>query len=372
PQERGPYNANPNTETTQQRWGGLMRPISVSNFINSNIEYVEFWMMDPYADGNNLGTNPKMLLQLGNVSEDVLKDGLMQYENGLPTPSTPSTVSNSNLGVQPKQPPILYAFSSEGTERTQQDLGLDGLDAGGESLMFGTSFINPVTNLPDPAADDFVFYLNDQFPGNLASSLRERYKYFRNPEGNSKSNSLEVASQTPDAEDVNRDFNLDQSEYYNQYEVNLDPASLAAGQTNHIVDVKSVPVTFENGTTSDVKWYLVRIPVADYVSTAGDNDPSVLNNVRFARLLLTGFDETSTIRLGTFDLIRSDWRKYTKNIFPTLTGAGTDEGTTLVNNSNFEVGSVNLEENGLNQPPYVLPPGIDRQVLSGNAGAQRQ
>ena len=372
PQERGPYNANPNPETTQQRWGGLMRPINVSNFINSNIEYVEFWMMDPYADGNTLGTSPKLLLQLGNVSEDVLKDGLMQYENGLPTPSTPATVSTSNLGVQPKQPPILYAFSTEGSDRTQQDLGFDGLDAGGESLKFGTPFVNPVTNLADPAADDFVFYLNDQFPGNLASSVPQRYKYFRNPEGNSRSNSLEVASQTPDAEDVNRDFNLDQSEYYNQYEVNLDPASLALGQTNHIVDVKTVPVIFENGTTSDVKWYLVRIPVADYVNTAGDNDPSVLNNVRFARLLLTGFDQASTIRLGTFDLIRSDWRKYTKNIFPTLSGSGTDEGSTLVNNSNFEVGSVNLEENGLNQPPYVLPPGIDRQVLSGNAGAQRQ
>src|SRR5690606_17874874 len=204
PQERGPYNVNPNPETTQQRWGGLMRPINISNFVNSNIEYVEFWMMDPYADGNTLGANPRMLLQLGNVSEDVLKDGLMQYENGLPTPSTPATTSNSNLGIQPKQPPILYAFSTEGNDRVAQDLGYDGLDGAGEAVRFGTNFVNPVTNIPDPAADDFVFYLSDKFTGSLASSVMQRYKYFRNPEGNSQSNSMEVASQTPDAEDVNR------------------------------------------------------------------------------------------------------------------------------------------------------------------------
>lgn len=373
PQERGPYNVNPNPETTQQRWGGLMRPINISNFVNSNIEYVEFWMMDPYADGNTLGANPRMLLQLGNVSEDVLKDGLMQYENGLPTPSTPATTSNSNLGIQPKQPPILYAFSTEGNDRVAQDLGYDGLDGAGEAVRFGTNFVNPVTNIPDPASDDFVFYLSDKFTGSLGSSVMQRYKYFRNPEGNSQSNSMEVASQTPDAEDVNRDFNLDQSEYYNQYEIRLDAASLALGTDNHIADVKRVPVTFENGNNSEVTWYLVRIPVSAYVNTAGANDASVLNNVRFARLLLTGFDEAATLRFGTFDLIRSDWRKYGKNISSnTVPPSGEGIGEPSDQNRNFEVGSVNLEENGLNQPPYVLPPGIDRQVLSGNAGAQRQ
>ena len=370
PENRGPYNFNNNPETPQQRWAGLMRPISVSNFTNSNIEYVEFWMMDPYADGNTLGTNPKLLLQLGNVSEDVLKDGLFQYENGLPTATTPSTTTTSNLGTQPKQPPILYAFSSDGAERQDQDAGYDGLTSAQEASKFSTNFVNPVTNTPDPASDDFVYYLSDLFQGNLASYLPSRYKYFRNPEGNSKSNSLEVASQTPDAEDVNRDYNLDQSENYNQYTINLEPSSMVLGQ-NNIVNVKTVKATFQNGKESNVKWYLFRIPVAGYdaASVGGDADASVLNNVRFARMLLTGFQKTSTLRFGTFDLVRSDYRRYTKNIFPV---AGPDEGNQLIDNSNFEVGSVNLEENGLSTPPYVLPPGIDRQVLSGSSGVQRQ
>ena len=370
PKERGPYNLNPINETTSQRWAGLMRPISVSNFANSNIEYVEFWMMDPYADGKTFGTAPKLLLQLGNVSEDVLKDGKLQYENGLPTPATPSKTSSTNWGTQPDQFPVLYAFSSENENRTAQDVGFDGLNNEAEAAKFGTNFVNPVTNQKDPAADDFVFYLSNQFQGAQASSVTERYKYFRNPDGNSKSNTLEVSSQTPDAEDVNKDYNLDQSESYNQYNISLAKGDLTLGQ-NYIVDQKEVSVKFQNGQIAKNKWYLFRVPVADFDSSEGAHDASILNNVRFARLLLTGFAETATIRFGTMDLVRSDWRKYGKGI-ASATVTDTNEGTGNPGNSEFEVGGVNLEENALGKPPYVLPPGIQRQILSGNAGAQRQ
>lgn len=370
PKEKGPYNVNPVTEQAQSRWAGIMRSISVPNFVTSNIEYVEFWMMDPYADGKTLGTDPKLLLHLGNVSEDVLKDGKMQYENGLPTPGTPSSTTNSNWGIQPKQPPILYAFSTEGDDRKVQDAGYDGLTSDQEAMRFGNTFVNPVTNIADPAVDDFVFYLSDKFTGSQAASVVERYKYFRNPEGNSEANSLNVASQTPDAEDINKDYNLDQTENYNQYVIKLDQPSLALGG-NNIVDVKTVKASFQNGQSADVKWYLFRIPVANYDKAEGTADPSVLNNVRFARLMLAGFDQTSTLRFGTMDLVRSDWRKYNSKIASNDV-PGSDEGVGSVTDPNFEVGSVNIEENALNQPPYVLPPGIDRQVLSGNAGAQRQ
>ena len=368
PKERGPYNFNINNEATNQRWAGLMRPITVSNFTNSNIEYVEFWMMDPYADGKNLGAAPKLLLQLGNVSEDILKDGKLQYENGLPTPNTPAKTSSTNWGTQPNQQPILYAFSTENEERTVQDAGFDGLTNEGELAKFGTSFTNPITNELDPASDDFVFYLSNKFQGALASSVPERYRYFRNPEGNSKSNTLEVATQTPDAEDINRDYNLDQSENYNQYDVSLAKTDLVLGR-NYIADEKEVTVRFQNGQTSKNKWYLFRIPVADFNASAdGDRDASILNNVRFARILLKGFDETSTLRFGTMDLVRSEWRRYTKNIAVNEQ----DFEASTPNTNPLEIGSVNLEENALGQPPYVLPPGIDRQILSGNSGAQRQ
>ncbi|KFC18045.1 cell surface protein SprA [Chryseobacterium sp. FH1] len=378
PEQRGPYNVNPSTEPLSNRWAGLMRPISVTNFVTSNIDYVEFWMMDPRADGNTLGPDPKLLLHLGNVSEDVLKDGKLQYENGLPTGTTPTNTSTTNWGVQPSQFPILYAFSTEGDERAQQDLGYDGMNGTQEQERFGVDFVNPVTNELDPASDNFVFYMSDQFQGDLASSLTERYRYFRNPEGNSAANSMEVASQTPDAEDVNRDYNLDLTENYNQYTIDLSETSMVLG-SNKIVDVKEVDAKFENGQTRKVKWFLFRIPVAQYDGVGtGDvvegSSQSVLNNVRYARLLMKGFDQTSTLRFGTFDLVRSDWRKYANQISSPAVD-DEEEGsppTAQDINSNFDVGSVNLEENGRGTPPYVLPPGIDRQVLSGNAGAQRQ
>lgn len=374
PEQRGPYNLNTSSELPSQRWAGLMRPISVTNFVTSNIDYVEFWLQDPNADGNVTG-DPKLLLQLGNVSEDVLKDGRLQYENGLPTTSTASSTTSTKWGTQPNQLPILYAFSTEGDERTQQDLGYDGLNGVQEQEKFGVDFVNPVTNELDPASDNFVFYMSDKFQGDLASSLTERYKYFRGPEGNSAANTLEVATQTPDAEDLNRDYNLDQTENYNQYTIDLSPAQMTLGN-NKIVDIKEVDVKFENGQAGKVKWYLFRIPVADYDKTVAESNESVLNNVRFARMMLKGFEQTSTLRFGSFDLVRSDWRKYTNKIFsPGTNGVpNTDEGNSgdPNQNANFDVGSVNLEENALGTPPYVLPPGIDRQVLSGNAGAQRQ
>lgn len=54
-------------------------------------------MMDPYVMWK-FRANPKLLLHLGNVSEDILKDGNMQYENGLPTSSTPVNTTETNWG----------------------------------------------------------------------------------------------------------------------------------------------------------------------------------------------------------------------------------------------------------------------------------
>jgi cell surface protein SprA len=80
------------------------------------------------------------------------------------------------------------------------------------------------------------------------------------------------------------------------------------------------------------------------------------NNVRFARLMLTGFDQTSTLRFGTMDLVRSDWRKYPKNCqLMFLRSEGTGKKILL------EVGSVNIEENALiNLHMYCLRELTDR------------
>lgn len=54
PSERGPYNFNPNIDINGHltnptgTWGGMMRKLDTNDFQTANIEYIEFWMLDPF------------------------------------------------------------------------------------------------------------------------------------------------------------------------------------------------------------------------------------------------------------------------------------------------------------------------------------
>src|SRR5690606_37035558 len=309
PQYTGPYNVNPNATDTQN-WGGAMRPISVSNFIDSNIEYLEFWMMDPYADG--VGGSGELLIQLGNVSEDILKDGEMMYENGMPHSGNGAAVTETNWGKQPDNYPIIYAYETEGAARKEQDLGYNGLNDAEEAALYGTSNINPITGENDPASDNYVFYLDDRWAqSDYAGSITGRYKYFQGPQGNNSTDDLLHAySMQPDAEDINLDYNLDQTELYNQYTVKMSQADLMNNTNGYIVSTKEVTdIELPNGQSGSVTWYQFRIPVDNFdVDIDGDGIPdlvtddqlsaanSVLTSARFMRVLMRGFNQETTLR----------------------------------------------------------------------------
>ncbi|WP_295674504.1 cell surface protein SprA [uncultured Empedobacter sp.] len=384
PQERGPYNVNPNAVDTKN-WGAIMRPISVSNFKDSNVEYIEFWMMDPYADGK--GGDGELLVHLGNVSEDVLKDGEMMYENGLPHSNNGVQVVESKWGKTPQLNPILYAFDTDGAARKQQDLGYNGLTDEEEAQRYGFTSNNLVTGELDPANDNYLFFLDDRFRGaSIGNTVQDRYRYFRNPQGNnSTDNPLHASSLTPDTEDINGDFNLDQTENYNQYTLKINRQTLEDPNNKFIVARKTVQGEFPDKTKHDVKWYQVRIPVDNFdLDLDGDgveelnNDASiaqaesVLTAARFMRMVMRGFEEETTIRFGTFDLVRSEWRRYTKNVYP-LMAAGNQEGTEEDKNiDDLEVGEVSIERNGTDRPRYMIPPGVYREQTQGATGYQSQ
>ncbi|MGV0994862.1 T9SS outer membrane translocon Sov/SprA [Empedobacter falsenii] len=384
PQERGPYNVNPNAVDTKN-WGAIMRPISVSNFKDSNVEYIEFWMMDPYADGK--GGEGELLVHLGNVSEDVLKDGEMMYENGLPHSNNGVQVVESKWGKTPQLNPILYAFDTDGAARKQQDLGYNGLTDEEEAQRYGITSNNLVTGELDPANDNYLFFLDDRFRGaSIGNTVQDRYRYFRNPQGNnSTDNPLHASSLTPDTEDINGDFNLDQTENYNQYTLKINRQTLEDPNNKFIVARKTVQGEFPDKTKHDVKWYQVRIPVDNFdLDLDGDgveelnNDASiaqaesVLTAARFMRMVMRGFEEETTIRFGTFDLVRSEWRRYTKNVYP-LMAAGNQEGTEEDKNiDDLEVGEVSIERNGTDRPRYMIPPGVYREQTQGATGIQSQ
>ncbi len=79
------------------------------------------------------------------------------------------------------------------------------------------------------------------------------------------------------------------------------------------------------------------------------------------RMFMTGFEDEITVRFGALDLVRGEWRRYTNTL---------DSETTEENNldtTDFDVQSVNIQENGERQPvKYVSPPGVVREQLYNN------
>ena len=121
PSERGPYNFNPNIDVNGHltnptgTWGGMMRKLDTNDFQTANIEYIEFWMLDPFIYSNRLPNANQyggdFYINLGEVSEDVLKDGKKFYESGMPVDGSHSWTT-TQWGKIPTQSTITYAFAT--------------------------------------------------------------------------------------------------------------------------------------------------------------------------------------------------------------------------------------------------------------------
>jgi len=387
PREKGPYNfetsngeidRNGKIVKPKEYWGGIMRNIDQTDFETGNVEYIEFWIQDPFIK-NRTSSGGRLSINLGNISEDVLKDGQRFYENGLPTPNQPSSVDkNSSVwGTTPVNPiQITQAFSNEPSDRPFQDLGFDGLNNDTERIKrapylaslattFGTT--SPVYQKAntDPSNDDYKWYRDASYDA-ANTGILGRYKDFNNPQGNSpvatgNSQFSPAATTYPDNEDLNRDNTLNETEEYYQYDIDLKPG-MSAGITKYITDKRTVNPRLANGTTASEDWYLFRVPVKDFTSKVG-NIPD-FKSIRFVRLYLTGFEDSVVLRFARLDLVRNQWRSFTYKLDTTgsYTSLPANSGT------DFNVLAVNLEDNSNRQPvPYKIPPGIERvQMLSNN------
>ncbi|MCD7937305.1 MAG: cell surface protein SprA [Tannerellaceae bacterium] len=379
PEERGPYNLD--TEgmgmdgkllSPEKRWGGMMRSIEWSNFEEANIEYIEFWMLDPFIYDRTEATGGDLYINLGDISEDILKDEKKFFENGLPVDDDPSKTETTVWGRVPVQSSGLYAFENNEYTRGRQDTGLDGLLSEDEKI-FPTyrdylekvvKKISPETRrqwetdpfspLNDPAGDDFHHYRGSDFDRDEVDIL-SRYKRYNGTEGNARGDKNAsvgyetVAGFRPDVEDIDNDFTMNEQEKYYEYKLSVRPADLVPG-SNFISDSRTATVELENGNREEVTWYQVKIPVKHFTARTGNIHD--FSSIRFMRLYLTGFHGPVVLRLANFGLVRGEWRLYEQSLtdHPFSTS-----GTTA------EVSSVSLEENSERTPVnYVLPPGIVR------------
>ena len=389
PTDKGPYNydntaiplrtagidVNGKLLNPKSRFGGLMRSIDQTDFETSNIEFIEFWVQDPFILNPNSTDNGKLYFNLGNISEDVLKDGRRFYENGLPTPNAPSQIDETVWGRVPRNPiQVTNAFSNTPEDRPYQDIGFDGLSDTAEVIKrqaylaqlqanFGTGSRAYQDALRDPSSDDYINYRDNRFGS--TDGILIRYKNFNNPEGNSPINNgsefSSAATLYPDAEDMNKDNTLSETEEYFQYIVDIKPPTdpgMAIGQ-NFIVDKKVATINLVNGQTRPETWYQFRIPISDYNKKIG-NIPD-FKSIRFMRMFMTGFSDSVVMRFGVLQLTRNIWRKFQSKVDSTGIYSAAS-GTT------FNVGAVNIEENDKRTPlPYRTPREIERvQTLSNN------
>jgi cell surface protein SprA len=351
PEERGPYNFDPDAtndvlDNPIDSWGGITRQLTSTDFEQANVEYIEFWLQDPYLD-NTSSLGGKLTINLGNISEDVLKDGRKQYENGLPEDGNVSLFPQTVWGgVVPQNQALIYAFSTLGQERENQDVGLDGYDDTEEASVFGSAFG------ADPAKDNYTYFLNTE--GNLF----ERYKQYNGLEGNSPDTFTQTnrgSTTEPDVEDINRDNTMNTIDSYFEYELDITPTTLSNLNNGLIRDRKEVNVTLPNGDTRLVRWYQFRIPLTAHTNAIGGI--SDFRSIRFIRMYLSEFTENTVMRFGSFDLVRSDWRRYQSSLDKESNEETQTEGT------EFSVGIIGILEN---DGRYVSPPGVVREQLNNN------
>lgn len=368
PKERGAYNYNPSAAATgtlsnpEDKFGGIMRGMTTTDFEQSNVEYVEFWIMDPFIyDENSDVEDGTIVFNFGSISEDVLKDGRKQYENGLPADGGTQNTTITEFAKIPANQSLIYAFDTEGQERANQDVGYDGFDDVEEATKFPA-----FSGFSDPSNDNYTYYLNTD------GDVVERYKNYNGSQGNSPTEVSQTNrgnSTLPTVEDVNRDNTMNTIDSYFQYKVPIfrnmsvdnNTSTVPGINSDFITDVKEINVTLQNGDQLPVRWVQFKVPLRrdSEFAVGGISD---LRSVRFMRMFLTDFEEDIVLRFGTLDLVRGDYRRYTEAIVPN--GSDPEINTSTI----FEMSAVSEEETS----DYVSPPGVVREEYVNNNEAIRE
>ncbi len=382
PTIRGPYNFSTtgiNNDGTlsnpRSRWGGMFRKLDNNDFEALNIEFVEFWVLDPFIYNRN-AQGGDLYLNLGSISEDILRDGRKSLENGLPVDQNLADVDETTWGRVPKLQPVIQAFDNDPNSRTIQDVGLDGISNADEQAKF-QQFLQQVTPQlnaeaaaqlsNDPSSDDFTYYRGPLLDQTNAGILK-RYERFNGTEGNSKTNQQSqdqlgidnsASTALPDGEDINRDNNSSRADEYYQYRVSIRPQDLVVGQ-NFIADKVTSAVRLANGTREDVSWYQFKVPLAEFQDRIGNIQD--FKAIRFIRMFMTDFADTTILRFARLQLVRGEWRRFNAENNPAKAITDPALNNPGLDNSTLDVTTVNIEENGTRTPiPYVIPPGIDRE-----------
>jgi cell surface protein SprA len=377
PTERGPYNYNPAAAATNgfspadavNNFGGIVRAINSTNFEQANVEYIQFWMMDPYYDSGN-ETNPdapianvlntgKMYFDLGAISEDVLDDGRKQYENGL---GGNAVIVSNVWGNLPASQSLIYAFDTDAGNRAAQSIESDAIKEAQHPPKAPA-----LESFPDPTGDNYQYLLSAN------GSVLDRYKQYNGTQGNSPvdiSNDDRGSTTLPDVEDINRDNTMNTINAYYEYSIDLHKNITRADryvtdirEESNLVGINAINLP-PGAAATKVRWIQYKIPISVPENTIGGI--SDFRTINFMRIFMTGFNNNITVRFGALDLVRGEWRRYTNTLDQTDVDPDDDD-------TSFDVQAVNIQENGDRSPiSYVSPPGVVREeLINGNSIIQQ-
>lgn len=293
------------------RWAGIFRSFQKNIFSSGNLNYLGFWMMDPFVYDPN-GSGGTLYIHIGNVSEDILKDRRNSYENGLPVGPVLDNVDTTIWGRVPSTSQAYFGFDQD---IFWQDVGLDGLKDVDER-SFNQGYLLDIANrfgvnskanqdaLRDPSSDDYHYFRGHDFD-TLKTGLLCRYKKLNGTENNTTGNPCEpyptLATMIPDFEDINMNKVLDTAENYFQYKVILKPENLVEGQ-NFITEKRTA---YPANGNSSVNWYKFLIPInSDLRETIG----SIVtpDSSGFIRLVLKDFSDSVILRFAVMEFVTAD------------------------------------------------------------------
>lgn len=308
PEERGPWNYdtqasdysegienNGRLNNPATRWAGITRKVEITEF---KTNYLDFWLIDPFTTYPD--ASGELYFDIGDISEDVLKDGFLSAENTL------TGLSSSTVWGLVK--PVINSTSFPSNNPQTFDTGLDELNNADEKTYF-SAYLNGINSVcnptyyasasKDPANDDYHSYLGEDY-NQLNLKVRERYKNFNNGENNSytPTNGTGVVYQhSPNTEDINSNGVLDTTNNYFEYKISIEKESFKQ-DANFIVDIFDAGIMnsfpLENGYRSNTKYYHFRIPLNDHTASYGA--PNFSANPKYIRLHLAGFSTPVNLR----------------------------------------------------------------------------
>lgn len=379
PKERGSYNLNPDSFSPKEQWASIIQRLPLSDFEEENIEYMEFWMMDPYVGNPDKEySSGRLVIDLGQISEDILKDGTIGAENLLPTPENPNKPFISTVWGKAGTGRIqTKAFNFENLEEVKaQDVGLNGISSQEEqSHPLYASFLQawksslsqqdlqeetlyPFSRLHSPSGDRYLSPLDPFWLSLPQTSLLFRHKYINGTEGNSlpgydPSGRALAATLNPDSKDLDGNQSLLNKESFFRYTIPLSRQALSSGEA-YVESFVETPVKLPDGSQENIRWYKIKIPLKSYGELVGNI--SDFRHIPFVRLSITGFEEEIHLRFTGWKLSQSEWRAAS-----VLSESGTQSSSAV-----SAVSRVSIEEDSGRLPVnYVSPPGIWREREEG-------